>query len=111
MKKRCPGCRKVMENVSALFDGELRMAEAKVLVKRIYECAEEGCNRCLSLFEDLRELESVMAKCRRSPCKPPAKIVADLKRRLRRVLKGTHWKTQAATRHVPCRRSIYLQGG
>ena len=93
MKKRCPECNKVMENVSALFDGELGKAEAKGLVKRIYECAEEGCNRCLSLFKDLQKMESVLAECKRSPCKPPAKVVADLKRRLRRVLKGTHWKT------------------
>ena len=93
MKKRCPECRKVMENVSALFDGELGKTEAKVLVKRIYKCAEGGCNRCLLLLEDLRKLEPALAECKRSPCKPPAKVLADLKRRMRSVLKGTHWKT------------------
>ena len=91
MKKPCPECERIKENVSALFDGELAKGEAEALAKRIHKCAEEGCGECLSLLNDLKKMDCAL-KCRDNDCCPPAEIVEDLKKRVKKVLKSTHGK-------------------
>lgn len=89
MKKPCPECEKIRENVSALFDGELAKGEAEALAKRIHKCAEEGCGECLRLLNDLKKMDRAL-KSSAAECRPPDEIVDDLKKRVRELLKSAH---------------------
>ena len=91
MKKPCPECERIKENVSALFDGELAKGEAEALAKRIHKCAEEGCGECLSLLNDLKKMDCAL-KCADKDCRPPDEVVENLKKRVKKLLKSTHGK-------------------
>ena len=79
MKTPRPGCRVLLERLSAYLDGDLPGADCKRI-----EAHARRCPRCASVLEDLRKTTSL---CRRAAGRPlPPSVRRMARERIRRLL-------------------------